>query len=261
MVSRSMCLSPSSQGAATNKSVARSASDLNPTIDVVNEILRWLLYTIATGAVLVPVFKWLGQKLIEQRLAIRLEKFKSEQERELEKLRHLLSSRVSRIHEKEFEVLPKAWFLLNDAAANAHHLMAALKQYPDFATLPEPRFEEFLKGSRLSDSQKEELRQSSDRTKLYAETIFWIELEDALTAQGAFHNYLVENRIFMTDELREKFGAVDNDLADALIEHRNGKRFANASLFDSSLEKVTALPEKIKQVDEAVQKRLHYEDA
>jgi hypothetical protein len=157
--------------------------------------------------------------------------------------------------------LPKAWFLLHDAAGKANYLMASLKQYPDFETLPEPLFEEFLKSSRLSDSQKDELRKASDRTKLYLETMFWIELNDAQVAQGAFHNYLVEYRIFMTQELRQKFGAIDNDLADALIEHRNSKRFANASLFDASLAKITGLAAKITQVEQAVQERLHYEEA
>ena len=39
---------------------------------------------------------------------------KSEQQRELERLKHRLSSRISKIHEKEFEVLPKAWLMLHE---------------------------------------------------------------------------------------------------------------------------------------------------
>jgi len=82
------------------------------------------------------LWKWLGQKWVEQRFGIHLERFKAEQQKELEALkaeqqkeletfkahhqtelerfRHRLSSRISKIHEKEFEVLPKAWLMLND---------------------------------------------------------------------------------------------------------------------------------------------------
>ena len=34
---------------------------------------------------------------------------KADADAEIERLRHFLSSRISKIHEKEFEVLPKAW--------------------------------------------------------------------------------------------------------------------------------------------------------
>jgi hypothetical protein len=230
-----------------------------------SDIWKWLRDVLAVGGPSVVLayglFKWLGEKWIEQRFGIRLEKFKSDQQKELEKLRHLLSSRVSRIHEKEFEVLPRAWFLLHDAHGKACHCISRLRQYPDFARLPEPKFEEFLKNSRLSDSQREELRQAPNRLKSYSETLFWIELNDAESAQVAFHNYLVENSIFMTDDLRARFGAVDKDLSDALIEHRNWKQYAQPDLFQASSDKITGLSEKINLVEQAVQKRLHYEEA
>jgi hypothetical protein len=39
-----------------------------------------------------------------------------------------------------------------------------------------------------------------------------IELDDAGEKQRTFHNYLIEHRIFITDDLRKKFGAIYDDL-------------------------------------------------
>jgi hypothetical protein len=106
--------------------------------------------------------RWLVPKWIDQLLQIRLERFKSEQQKEIERLRHRLSSRISKIHEKEFEVLPKAWLMLNDLRGSvALALDMTMKSYPDFRTLPDLQFEEFLSvtpATRLSDYQRQELR-------------------------------------------------------------------------------------------------------
>jgi hypothetical protein len=87
----------------------------------------------------------------------------------------------------------------------------------------ELKFEDFLKHCRLSEYDREELgklRDARDRSKYYNEAIFWIELNEADSSRTIFHNYLIENRIFMTQELREKFSAVDDVLSAALIEYR-----------------------------------------
>ena len=68
-----------------------------------------------------------------------------------------LFSRVSKVHEKEFEVL-KAWQLLNEAQGAVFQVAKPLRQYPDFNRLSAEQFEALLKESRLMDFQKEELR-------------------------------------------------------------------------------------------------------
>ena len=68
-------------------------------------------------------WKWFGKKWIEQRFAIALEKFqadqqkdldgfKSEQQKKLERLRHLLSSRVSKRASQEIRRGPRGAFFL-----------------------------------------------------------------------------------------------------------------------------------------------------
>ena len=194
----------------------------------------WLLNLLIVGGpsvlLALGLARWLGPKLVDQFLVIRVEKFKSEQQKELERLRHLLSSRISKIHEKEFEVLPQAWLLLNDLHGSvAIALGATFKTYPDFRQLPDQQFEEFLgvkPASRLSDYQKDALRKlqdPKDRAKFFSNAMAWCDMDEAKEKRRVFQNFLIEHRIFMNDELREKFRAVNESLSRRSEERRVGK--------------------------------------
>jgi hypothetical protein len=224
---------------------------------------------------LFPFWRWLGQKLIDQKLAVSLEKFKagqqqqletfkSDQQREMELLRHFLGSRISKIHEKEFEVLPKAWLTLHQLDGLVRLALGLYPaEYEDVSTFSEHKFEEFLKDSDtgLLDYQKEELRKASDRTKYYREALEWNRFCDANEKQTDFHNYLVEHRIFMTVELRQKFRAVDECLSTALHDYRAGHKLSNQTMVNSARKRVQDLRPVLDEVEQAIQKRLHYEDA
>jgi hypothetical protein len=126
--------------------------------------INWQDVITALGgdAVLLAAAGWLIQKLVSNRLTMEAEKFKIEiqakADTEIERLRHLLSSRISKIHEKEFEILPKAWFMLHDAHGAASYALAGFKGIPDFPHYTDAQFEEFLIESRLSHHQKDASR-------------------------------------------------------------------------------------------------------
>jgi hypothetical protein len=241
----------------------------------------WKLFWLALGNLgvaiggAVALFKWFGQKWLENRFAKDLEEFKSQKTQALEEIKHERTkeieairrtvqweySRISKIHEKEFEVLPEAWFLLHDAHGRTGHLMLALKRYPDFQRLPDVEFEEFLKETRLTETQKDEMRSALDRFQYYSTAMFWIELNDAHSAQVKLNNYIIKHRIFMTPNLQASFTAVSHTLADALIEHRQWKEGLGHELLTSSITKFNALPDTIAEVEKAVQQRLHYDAA
>ena len=212
--------------------------------------------------------RWLAPKWIDQLLQIRLEKFKSEQQRELERLRHSLSSRISPIHEMEFDVLPKAWLMLNDLHGSvAIALRQTLKFYPDFRQLPDAQFEEFLRdnpANRLSDYQKDALRKlpdPQDRAKFFSNAMAGCDMDEAKEKRRVFQNFLIEHRIFMNDELREKFRAVSESLSRALIKFEEGEDAKNWEMKDSAVDELGLLQEKVDAVEQAIQKRLRFEEA
>ena len=72
----------------------------------------------ATTLAAYGLFKGLGQKWIEGKLEHQLEAYRSEQSRELERLRYKINGvldRTVRLNTREFEVLPDLWAKLLDA--------------------------------------------------------------------------------------------------------------------------------------------------
>jgi hypothetical protein len=186
------------------------------------------------------------------------------QQKEIEGLRHTIQSmfsRISKIHEKEFEVLPKAWFMLHDAYGSAYNAVAQLKFSPNFKGMPEAKFEEFLKGCRLTPYQQDELRRSSDRQTYYREAVQGIEFDEAQEKRRVFNNYLIENRIFMTDDLRTKFGDVSKTLVEALTSYDVGKQAEDHTMQREGIRSITNLQPAIDEVEKAVQERLKFGDA
>jgi hypothetical protein len=114
---------------------------------------------------------------------------------------------------------------------------------------------------RLSEGETSHYRQATPRGKYWSEAMFWVELDEATSAQRQYHNYLIEHRLFMTSELSDMFSAVDKDLAESLIEYESCKEFPDPDVKKSYREKLTKLPGKIELIEAAVQKRLRCDEA
>ena len=212
------------------------------------------------------IFTKLGDRWLEERFAKRLETFKHEQTKEIEQLRHRITSlfsRISKIHEKEFEVLPEAWLKLHDAYGKVFHVGSALKRFLALHQMSEANFEEFVATCRLPEFRKQELLQlqAADRTEYYSRWIFWSDFAEAQSAMNAFHNYFVMNRIFMTDSLRQKFGEIDVLLNSVLSSLELDQQIPSPTLktqLSADLAKIQFL---LVPLEKAIQDRLRFEDA
>jgi len=218
------------------------------------------------GAVVAySIFRFLGKSWLDQHFKKQLEQLKHDQQTELEHTRHeinALFSRISKIHEKEFEVLPTAWKLLHQANGRVFQVASTLKQYPNFDRMSEPQFEEYLKGCRLPEFQKNALRNAEDKLKFFEEAIFWVELAEAKSARAELNNYLALNSIFMTESLRQQFREINGDLASVLIsEEVSHEAGYTPELRKSIAEKLDRISALFSTIEPEVQKRLRYYDA
>ena len=92
------------------------------------------------------LFKYLGGKWIEDKFAQRLETYKHEQAKELQRLRIEIDSMLSgvlKIQEKEFETLPEAWLKLDEAFGKFQTLFSPIQQYPDVDRMNTAKLENF----------------------------------------------------------------------------------------------------------------------
>lgn len=199
---------------------------LNETIALIAKWTAALLTAGGGGAVAAyGVFNQFGKKWLDQHFKKNLEELKHAQQQEIELLRHQINSlfsRVSKIHEKEFEILPKAWLMLNELHGSVIlALDLTMKYYPDFTGMPDAQLEEYLGTCRLSEHQKGTLRktEASKRSDYFSEAMGGIYLDDANEKLRIFKNYLIEYSIFMTEELRERFNAAHKVFSDATINY------------------------------------------
>jgi hypothetical protein len=89
------------------------------------------------------------------------------------------------------------------------------------------------------------------------------DMDTANDKQRQFTNYLIENRIFMSEDLRAKFEAVQAAFIFALTSYETGKRagaweMQTSGLMTMSRENLQGL---VDEVEKAIQRRLRYEEA
>lgn len=232
------------------------------------EILKFIGGVVAIGGssafIAYNLFKWLGKSWIEHKFAKELESFRSEKQKDLEQVRHQINtefSRVSKIHSKEFEVLPKAWELAHLAYGKVHDITRGLKYYPQLDDMSEIQLAEVLATSKLSESSKDRLLKASDKSKVYQDEIFWIEFAESRKAQIELNNFLHLNSIFMTETLESSFQEMNSGLQRILTEHEIGTKMKLADMLISSSQATGELSKKFDSLKVAVKDRLQYEKA
>ena len=208
---------------------------------------------------------FLGRKWLETKFAEGLEAYKHKQNKELEEVRYQINSqfnRITKIHEKEIEVLPLAWSKLNDALGKMTYLTSPMRQYQQLDMLSDEQLEAFLKESSLGDWEKNELRKSDNKLDYYQERIFYHELSDAKKASVDFHNYLLNNSIFLSQDIKDKFLALDDifwsAITDKEIWHDSNYGHAKTKSFTDIQKEVKPIKEAIESL---VQKRLQLDQA
>jgi hypothetical protein len=167
------------------------------------------------------LFKTFGEKWLTQKFNERLESYKHEQQKALEKLRLQISStldRTTKLHQLEFETLGKLWTLAAAAFGEVHRFTHPLQTTPDLDKMNEVELSEFLAKSSLADWQKEELKEGNDKADRYAKMSFWTEANRVNKVYYDFNNYLIGNGIFIPMELKTKFMDLKNMTHEAMFE-------------------------------------------
>jgi hypothetical protein len=233
-----------------------------------SEITKAVAKFVAAGgggaAIAWLIFSRLGNRWLEQRFATRLEQFKHEKAQEIERLRQQITStfsRISKIHEREFEILPVAFLKLHQAYGKTFALGSAFQRCVALNRMDPVLFAEFVQTCRLPDLRKRELLATSDREDYYRRWIFWVDLDEAQAAQADFHNFLVMNRIFMTDGLRQQFSDIDKLISSALTALEIDRQTPGSGILQNARDDLAKIGPLIGPLETAIQKRLQYEEA
>lgn len=169
------------------------------------------------------LFKFFGEKWLTQKFAERLEAYKAEQSRELERLRHRISAvfdRTKRLHDREFEVVPDLWGKLVEAHAWAWSYLSLFQSYPDIDRMDQAELDEFLEGKPFSKAQKRDISTSGKRLDTYIEISERYKYADAMDKIREFNIAYRKQGIFLQPEIKKDMKELFEMIHGAVVEHQ-----------------------------------------
>jgi hypothetical protein len=232
---------------------------------LIDQVLKFLGEIVVYGGGSVAIayfaFRKFGEKWIQNKFDKSLEAYKHQQNLEIQRLRieiDSMLSRVLKIQEKEFEVLPEAWNKLDEVYFKIMGLVHPFQMTPDIDGMNEFHLEEFLSKIDLSESKKNEIRSSPMKSDVYSEAIFWKNINEAKFAIGEFQKYIGKNSIFLPPSLKKGFEDLSKSLSSVLIEKEVGKEANDHKMEFSSFEKLQKEVEPLyKSIETEIHSRLH----
>lgn len=232
-----------------------------PAADAVFSFLGQLLaFGGGSAAVAYVIFQFLGKKWIENRFASRPEQLRHTQALEPQRLRIEIDSLLSgnmRLQEKEFQTLPEAWVKLDEAFGQVSSLVSPLQEYLDLDRMNTRQLEEFLSTTKLSESQKDEVRQGLKKSDKYRELRFWYRLNDVRKAIADLHAYIQRNSIFMPPDLKRQFESAADELWSAMVSKEVGHSVQDWKMQNEGWDKVKKDIEPLRKViEEGIYARL-----
>jgi hypothetical protein len=242
---------------------------------LIDSLMNWVGPLFATVGALVigggaittlafALFKLLGEKWLSARFDQQLEAYKHAQQKELEELRfkiNALLDRTTKLHQREFEVLPEAWARLIDAYGAAMVLASVMQQTPDLDRMSSQHLDEFLATGSLQKWEQAELRQHPKKTDYYRDRIFWRRLDETKNRSRETHIYLRKNGIFIPVDIRKKFDIVDNLIWNVILEREVDEQMKTLPRMRAKADALNRDGENlVKALEEDIQKRLWYSD-
>lgn len=171
-------------------------------------------------------FKFFGARWLEARFAERMADYQHRQTLQADEFRSDLAAlldRHTKLHAKEYEILPRVWELLSEAMGSVGPLAALLQSTPDVTWISPEELEANLEERPFKDHEKREIREADrglDRQKTYTRIHDKYRYFDAYEAHRAFHNFVVTKGIFIEPDLREMLRKIDVEMDDVLFHHK-----------------------------------------
>lgn len=169
------------------------------------------------------IFRTTATKWIESKFSERLELLRQAHDREVRaiglKIDGILD-RTKRLHEKEFEVLPKAWDLLNEAFYSVLVTVSPNQRYLDLAGESPEAMTEILATTTLTPSQVIRVTKAVDPTAELQALLDRHRLANSEASRQDAFAFLLKTGIFIEPSLRTDLRRCHDVAWEALTEHR-----------------------------------------
>jgi hypothetical protein len=209
-------------------------------------------------------FIWIGKKTVEKKIAESLLDFEHNKNKEIEKLRSDISnifSRVSKIHEKEFEILPELWQKLQFSLGAVNSLVSILQEYIDVEIYHQEELLGYFSALDFKKYQIDEILSSNDRQKCYQKHFKYYQMKKANKLLYEFHDYVLLNKVFLDNDLYTLFNQADTILFKAYLIKISEVDYDNTSAFEVYKKVRNGVLPICAQIEKKIQSRLRFFEA
>jgi len=161
-----------------------------------------------------------GEILVRKQILRKLEAFRHEKAKEIERLRAEIDGALSakiRAQEKEFEGLTRCWEAMNKALGQAESFVSPLQSYQDLSKMSDDFRAEYVDKLEILEAKKKEILQSEDPTSALVDAVFWMKLNRANEALREFNNELFRFEIFLEVEIHARFMKIMRQVRSAIV--------------------------------------------
>ncbi len=226
-------------------------------MDVIVNIFVSIVTVFSTGYLF---FMFLGKKWLEEKFSKRLEAYKHEQAKELEDMKFSINSqfnRITKIHEKEIEILPIAWMKLILVTQKLTILTSPLKQYPNFIGNSPEETNKIVDATAFTEDRKTRIKNSTNKLESYQDAQLYFELSETYDASADFNSFIENNSIFLTTEIKNRFKEVNTIIRKTILDKQFGHEDNNRTMIRSTYNVIEKEVYPIKdEIEKLVQKRL-----
>jgi len=189
-------------------------------VDGWQSILSFLAAGGGGAAIAIALFKLYGSKWLESKFAKQLQEHKHAQDKEIQRLRIEIDSMLSgglKLQERDFQILPEAWAKLHEAYTLAMSVLCPAQEDVNLNSMTTAELEDFLQKTWLSNTQKDSIRNSANKSLTFRDMKFWYKIHLADKARSDLQYYVAKHGIFFPKQIRTQFDTIVLILISALV--------------------------------------------
>lgn len=194
-------------------------------VDWLGEGLKYFGLLVAAGggtsAVVFGVFQSWGKGWLDSHFNKRLEEFKHEQTKEIERIKAELNTafdRVQRLHQWEFDALPELWRLANEAYFASLSFSSPFRFTDDVKSTKPERLAAAMRLQNYPEHHIESVLEAADRQKEFERVANVFLRQKADSTQRSFDIHFKSKKIFIDESLYEHIKKINDLINNAISE-------------------------------------------
>ena len=157
------------------------------------------------------------------------------------------------------EVLDQVWRKFQEALGGVAAIYSGSVKYPNLNRMTEDELRQFLEETHLNEYQKTKVMEASDRNRFYSGILHIFQMERANESINNFHNELVNNKLFIPDDLYELLMGTRLLFSKSFGSYEIGSEVEDIELVNEGRQYFDEVKNKNKEIETKFKKLMHYD--